>query len=238
MLRGVLFDLDGTLLKIDLRSFFRTYFAALGPVIADIIGAGSDVSVGLNALLVSTEQMSISHPGVTNQEVLYERFSIETGTDLRDVWYAEALNRFYTEDFPAIRGSDGPVHGGRHAVETALELGLCVAIATHPIFPEAAIRERMRWAGVDDLPVHVVTSYEMMHATKPDPAYFAETCALLGVNPREAIMVGDDRQLDLAASDIGIRTFYVGKDRKAVSDWRGTLEDLARLLPRLIREGR
>ena len=237
MLRGVLFDLDGTLLDIDLSSFFRVYFAALGPVIAEIIGAGEDVLPGLDALASSTDQMTFAHPGLTNREAFNRYFELQTGVDLSAAEHVETLDSFYGEVFPGLRGAYGPTAGGREALQTALDLGLCVAIATHPIFPRAAIDARMRWAGVRDLPVHVVTSYENMHATKPDPGYFAETAALLGVDPQEALMVGDDRQLDLAAADIGMRTFYVGDDPEAVSDWRGSLHDLARLLPRLVEEG-
>jgi FMN phosphatase YigB (HAD superfamily) len=202
------------------------------------MGTGGDISDGLDALAISTSQMGRPHPKATNRDAFNARFEAETGTDLALAAHADALDRFYAEDFPALQGLNGPVAGGREAVQTALALGLRVAIATHPIFPRAAIEERMRWANVHDLPVHVVTSYETMHATKPDPSYYAETAALLGVRPRDAMMVGDDRQLDLAAADIGMRTFYVGNDAAAVSDWRGSLYDVAQLLPRLVPRGR
>ena len=234
MLRGVLFDLDGTLLDIDLPPFLREYFSALGPVVARVIGDGSGVAPGLDALMLSTDEMGRAHPALTNRESFNARFAAETGADLDADDARAALDRFYAEVFPHLRGASGPVRGARKAVETALGLGLRVAIATHPIFPRVAIEERMRWAGVHDLPVHVVTSYEIMHATKPHRAYFAETAELLGVKPSDALMVGDDRQLDLAAGDLGMRTFYVGDDPSAVSDWTGSIDDLTRLLPRLV----
>jgi HAD superfamily hydrolase (TIGR01549 family) len=119
-------------------------------------------------------------------------------------------------------------------VETAQALGLKVAIATNPIFPQSAQRTRLAWAGLDDLDLPVVTSYEHLHACKPDPAYFMETAELIGADPPECVMVGDDRSLDLAAADVGMRTFYVGPDPRARADWRGDLVDLAALLPRLV----
>jgi FMN phosphatase YigB (HAD superfamily) len=119
-------------------------------------------------------------------------------------------------------------------VKLCLELGLKVAIATNPIFPRDAVAERMRWAGIDDLRVHVVTTYEDMHATKPHTAYFSETATMLGVKPTSCVMVGDDRMLDMPAADVGMRTFYVGRDRGVPSDWRGTLVAFEELLPRLL----
>ena len=126
-----------------------------------------------------------------------------------------------------------PQDGAREAVQTALELGLKVAIATNPIFPRSAIFERMRWAGIDDLPVHLVTTYEDMHAAKPNLAYFLETAERLGVSPAEALMVGDDRVLDMVAADVGMKTFYVGCGSAPGTDFSGTLNDLVALLPRL-----
>ena len=233
MLGAVLFDLDGTLLDIDLDHFFREYFAALGPVVSEALGRGGDVRTGLNAVLNGTEAMSLSHAGRTNREVFNERFRELTGADLDIEEYAVVFERFYADVFPTLRGTMGPMPDARRAVTTALELGVKVAIATNPIFPRSAIEERMRWADVADLPVHVVTDYETMHAAKPNPAYFLETAHMLGVEPGDSLMVGDDRVLDMAAADVGMRTFYVGRQSGPVCDWTGSLSDLADLLPRL-----
>ena len=233
MLSGVLFDLDGTLLDIDLDSFFREYFAALGPVLAEAIGG--DARGGLDAVLEGTQAMSLPHPTATNREVFNARFHELTGSDLDLDEYARPLERFYSDVFPSLRGSMGPHDGAREAIQTALGLGLKVAVATNPIFPRSAIEERMRWAGVADLAVHVVTTYENMHSAKPSPAYFVETARMLGVAPAEALMVGDDRMLDMTAADVGMRTFYVGRGVAPGTDFAGTLRDLIGLLPRLTR---
>jgi FMN phosphatase YigB (HAD superfamily) len=235
MLTGVLFDLDGTLLDIDLDSFFRAYFAALGPVVAEALGSDGSVRGGLNAVLQGTQSMSLPHPGLTNREIFNQRFHELTGTDLDLDECAEAFEHFYAEVFPALRGTIGPRPGARAAVTCALDLGLKVAIATNPIFPRSAILERMRWAEVADLPLHVVTSYEVMHAAKPQPSYYLETAELLGVSPAEALMVGDDRVLDMCAADVGMRTYYVGGGVVPAVDFAGTLEDLTDLMPRLVK---
>ena len=234
-LRGVLFDLDGTLLDIDLEAFLGAYFGALGPVLVDALPGVADEQAGLGAVLDATRAMALPHPGRTNRDAFNERIAELTGADLALEEYALPFERFYAETFPELRGVIGPKEGARAAVEAALELGFSVAIATNPIFPAAAIHERMRWAGVDDLPVNVVTTYEIMHAAKPHAAYFAETASMLGLEPSECLMVGDDQVLDMSAADSGMKTFYVGPG-EAIADFHGDLLELASVLTRVARD--
>jgi FMN phosphatase YigB (HAD superfamily) len=235
VLTGVLFDLDGTLLDIDIDAFLGDYFGALGPVVADVLGDGRDPSAGLRAVVEGTSAMVAPHEGRTNRTVFNKTFHELTGVDLDLDEFALPFERFYADVFPTLRKRIGPRDGARDVVQTALELGMKVAIATNPIFPLSAIEERMRWAGVDDLGVHAVTSYEIMHATKPLQAYFSETADLIGVPASACLMVGDDRVLDMGAADIGMTTFYVGAAPIPACDYAGDLRDLIGLLPRLAR---
>lgn len=235
MLTGVLFDLDGTLLDIHLDDFFRRYFAALGPAIGEILGEDADAHEGLDAVMRGTEAMCRSHPGQTNRDTFNAVFRELTGADLTRQDNAAVLERFYAEVFPALREAIDPHPGARASVECALDLGLKVAIATNPIFPRAAIEERMRWANVADLPIDLVTSYENMHSAKPHGSYYSEIASMLDVLPGEALMVGDDRVLDMAAADVGMQTYFVGSGTAPVVDYVGTLAQLPDLLTRLVR---
>jgi FMN phosphatase YigB (HAD superfamily) len=230
--RAVLFDLDGTLLDLDLEAFLQRYFVALEHAAAPLsahVASDTDVMSGLHA---ATRRMMTAHPGRTNRDVFYQEFAQLTGIDLGEHW--SVFEEFYRDVFPTLADSARPAPGGRLAVTTALDLGLRVAIATNPIFPLAAIEHRIAWADLGDVPVHVVTSYETMTATKPHPEYFRQTARLLGVEPRDCLMVGDDAVLDMPAADIGMRTFYVGDRPGTAADTTGDLEALAQLLPRLV----
>jgi len=235
VLAAVLFDLDGTLLDIDLDPFLRAYLGALGPFVAETIGTGITASLATEAVMAGTSMMSRPHPGRTNREVFNEEFHRLTGADLSLDVHELALERFYADIFPALGSDLRGFEGAFAAVEAALGLGLRVAIATNPIFPLSAVKERMRWAGLDSLEVHAVTSYETMGATKPHAAYFTETAALLGVAPDECLMVGDDRTLDMSAADAGMRTYYVGERPIPECDWSGSIGELPSLLLRLTR---
>lgn len=135
---------------------------------------------------------------------------------------AQALRRFYAEVYGELQPLVSPVDGAAALVEDLLEQGLLLAVATNPLYPESAILQRLEWAGLGGLvgEFAIVTHSENMHFAKPQPEYIAEVVARVGIEPDEALMVGDsavnDRQ---AARAIGCATWQVGVD--------GSLADLA-----------
>lgn len=231
MLKAILFDLDGTLLDIELGSFLDDYFSALGPVLSTL--TGMDVTSALDAVMKATGAMCGDHPGISNQDVFNRTFAALTGIDLSHEAAAGPVDRFYRESFPTLRGTCAPHENAAQAVSVARELGLMTSVATNPIFPLAAVVERMRWADLSTSDFEVITSYETSEACKPAPVYFRAVSESLGVSPSECLMVGDDPSLDMAAADVGMKTFYVGARPSAGADWTGTLGDLVDLLPRL-----
>lgn len=230
-MRAILFDLDGTLLDLDLQRFLRDYFGALERTTRAALGpeAGGDTFMG--AIRAATNKMMTLHPGQTNRSVFCAEMLAATGIDLDVEW--AVFESFYRDVFPGLIGQARPARGAREAVETAIALGLRVAVATNPIFPREAIDHRIAWAGLHDIPFDVITSFEFMESCKPHATYFAQTARLLDVSPADCMMVGDDRMLDMPAADIGMRTFYVGPEPCPSATLQGDLTVLADLLPRL-----
>lgn len=229
-MRAILFDLDGTLLDLDLHGFLERYFSALSRVIARVIDEDR-VEEAMTAINDATIAMMQPHPGVTNREVFNAHYLSATGVDLEA--HAAVFDGFYEEEFPHLRGAARPAPGALEAVRTAREHGMRVAIATNPIFPRRAIDHRLDWAGIDSDLYDAVTSYECMTACKPLPAYYREVTQMLGVEPADCLMVGDDPVLDMGAADVGMSTFYVGPGTPAHATYRGSLTELADLIGRL-----
>lgn len=230
MLKGILFDLDGTLLDIRIDAFLERYFAALETAVTGAFGEGIDSGSIMKAVMSGTSAMMKPHLGITNRDAFYQEFQRATGLDLMTQW--PVFETFYEEVFPTLRGDLGPKAGAQDALKAARLCGLKVALATNPIFPRSAIEHRLSWAGFAPDSVDVITDYETMHACKPAAAYFRQTAAMLELEPYDCLMVGDDRILDLAAADVGMRTFYVGDEIGVSADYRGELADLASLLTR------
>jgi len=204
--RAILLDLDGTLLDIDFRSFMSDYVTRLAEHFADTI----DPEVFKGRLFQSTSAMIFnSVPGRTTLQAFLDDFS--EAVPLPD----DAMERFedfYARVFPRLGHWGRPSPGGRELIEAALERGLAVVVATAPFFPEPAIRERLRWAGVADLPFAFVSSSDKMTRSKPFPEYFLEISERIGVPPEQCLMVGDEALMDGAAVKAGMQAALVGPE--------------------------
>jgi len=227
-LQAILFDLDGTLLDLDLDQFMFDYMRALGEH-SHTLYPSQDMAP---ALLESTKAMAAPHPGTTNQQTFNERFMELTGVDLDSHW--PLFREFYDGPFDDL-GRDARSHdGAREAVDTARRLGLQVVVATNPMFPAIAVEKRLGWAGFSSCEFDLITTYESMHACKPLAAYYLEISTLIGVPSDDCMMVGDDPVLDMSAADVGMKTYFVGNAEEVVSDYVGDLSGLAGLLPRFL----
>ena len=229
--QAVLFDLDGTLLDLSMREFVPHYFRALTAWAARY---GVEPAHFTARLQAATAAMMRNQRPETNARVFARHFFPLAGKG--EAYWRPIFDAFYREAFPSLRHLSRPRPAARRVVETALAQGYPVALATNPLFPEAAVRQRMVWAGVDDLPFALVTTYETCRASKPAAAYFREVCARLGAPPEACLMVGDE-PMDLAASQVGLATYWVHPPGAAgpttppgPATWHGPLEGVLDIL--------
>ena len=203
--KAALFDLDGTLLGVDTASFIAGYLRRLGEWMAEVVNPGELTSHLWTSTMAMVESID---PATTNADVFWADFPGRTGRP-REFWEPR-FERFYREEYPRLRppGLNGEADA-RAAVEAALDRGLQLVLATNPLFPEQAIRERMRWAGVLDYPWTLVTTFDNMHACKPRPEYYREVLQRLGRRPEECLMVGNDTEEDGVATRVGMHLYLV-----------------------------
>jgi len=230
MLKAILFDLDDTLLDCSMDTFFPAYFSALTRHTAHLVPPERMMS----ELHRATKAMDANDgTGPTNQEVFDAVFYPALGFEpegLRPV-----LDRFYLEEFPKLEPLIRRRPAARPLMEWAVEQDLQVAIATNPFFPRLPVLQRLEWAGVpaSDFVYDLVTTYDIMHATKAHPAYYREILEWLGRRPAECLMVGDYWQWDVAPPvSLGIPAYWIAEPDDAPHGdglplaGRGTLSDL------------
>ena len=130
-----------------------------------------------------------------------------------DIDYAkEKLTSFYSDIYPQLKHCISPIVGAKELIYRLRDMGLEIVIASNPIYPETAIKQRMTWANLplEDGLYHLITSADTMHFAKPDPAYYAEILGRIGIEPDEALMVGDSLKNDIApAQRLGIQTYQI-----------------------------
>ena len=82
-------------------------------------------------------------------------------------------------------------------------------VATNPMFPRKAIHRRIEWAGLDLNDFSYITSYEDNHYCKPQLHYYKEILEVIGKQPEQCMMVGNDVQEDLVSLKLGLKTFLI-----------------------------
>jgi len=228
----LLLDLDGTLLDIEVSFFLGPMVEAMHDCFRDIL----DMDRFRRGLFGGTEAIMVeSRPdGETNLDGFNRIFSDFTGMDITDI--ENRFRQFYSDVYPTLSSYGRPVGGALEFLSRAEKEGYTLCLATNPIFPTSAVHERVRWSGLDPEVFCFIPGLENMRTCKPRVDYYLELSSILDVVPSTCLMVGNDVQQDLSASEAGMGTFLVeGQiiDRGTSNfepDARGSLEDLGRLL--------
>jgi FMN phosphatase YigB (HAD superfamily) len=238
VIRAVLFDLDGTLLRIDTARFVDAYVNLL----ADWFAPRIPRDRFLSSLLLATQRMMAHRdPGRTNKEVFDDVFYPAIGVTADEM--AAPLAEFYAQAYPSLATMAASEPAAREAVSIALERGLTTVLATQPIFPAVAVRQRIAWAGIADLPFALVTTYETSHACKPHPEYFQEVTATIRCAPGECLFIGNDGEEDAVARRLGMETYLVTdyltnrSHAQAPDERMGEIRTLPRFLADLVSPG-
>ena len=231
MIKAVLFDMDGTLLPMDVKTFERLYFKSLSTRVAAL---GYQPQQLIDGVWRGTVAMIKNDGTRTNGEVFWDVFAGIFGDKARK---DEAqFDEYYRTDFTQAKAACSVNEKAAKIVKVLKESGLTVVVATNPLFPEVAQRQRLSWSGVDENDVDFVTHYGNSHFCKPNLKYYEEILAKLNLQGNECLMVGNDVNEDMIAEQLGMKVFLVtdcliNPDGKDVSAYpHGNFDDLAAYL--------
>lgn len=229
--RAVLFDLDGTLLGVDMQTFIPAYLDGLAKRMIDLADSRQIADAMRQAVIgLLTE--------VDGRDTLEQRMlaSLCQQLAIPPERYHAALEDFCLNSLSGLRSLVQGHPLSPSLLDACLERGWQVVLATNPIFPRATIDARLIWAGIDPSIFHHVTDYQSCRFCKPHTEYFTEILARLDMTAERCLMVGNDTQHDMAAGLVGIKTCLLTLwriDRRGSrfpADWEGTHEELLCLL--------
>jgi FMN phosphatase YigB (HAD superfamily) len=227
--RTILFDLDGTLLPIDMDNFIEKYFRMLSGHFADLYNPEHFIK----AVNTATENMIRNDGQVTNKEAFEEKFFelIELkGVREQEIW--DRFYDFYDNLFPTLKNHFEIDKLGYEIVEAAKAKDFNMIIATNPLFPRNAITARLEWIDLNPDDFQYITSYEHMHYCKPNVNYYREILDKTNLKPEDCVMVGNDMRDDMVAKKLGIKTFLIDdfkvkrEDVSITPDWQGTRSEI------------
>lgn len=200
----VLFDLDGTLLPMDLEIFVKDYLSRIAGKLAP---HGYDPKKMVDTIWRGTDAMVKNDGSKSNEEAFWEvavsAFSQQIVKD------KHLFDKFYEEEFDKIKSVCGYHPAAAQIVHSLQERGFRVALATNPIFPARATQWRMHWAGLKPEDFELYTTYENCRFCKPNLNYYRDILAQLNVKAEECLMVGNDVDEDMVAEQLGVKVFLL-----------------------------
>lgn len=230
MLKAVVFDMDNTLLDINLSAFIAVLAKDESSLLAQI---GRKNPLSMFAAYTGA-LLDVNRPGrdntCTNRELFDTAIERRGGVVLSDPVIADAIA--YYEREVLVDKNDTvidakPMPGADRALEAVLSRRLRIALLTNPSFGAACIECRMQWAGILDAPFELVTTMENTRRIKPDAAYYTDALSDLGLDSTEVLMVGNDPKRDFPSPDIGLQTAYVGRGKPVRATWCGSMAEFA-----------
>ena len=221
----ILFDLDGTLLPLDMEKFIKIYFYEMGHMFKDMI----DPELLAKYIWTATSEMVDNTEYKTNEEVFMDRFSKLIDGDIS--MYKKRFDCFYDTMFHKTKEAAESQSLIIESIAMLKNKNYKLVVATNPMFPRKAIHHRIEWAGLDLKDFEYITSYEDNHYCKPQTEFYAEVLEVIGKRPEQCLMVGNDVQEDLIALKLGIKTFLIKNhmihrtEEAIISTYEGNYED-------------
>ena len=203
-IKAILFDLDGTLLPMDMDVFVNGYFQFLAQKMAP---HGYEPKSLIKAVWGGVSAMVKNDGSCLNEEAFWNYFCGIYGEEARkDI---PVFEEFYANEFQKAKQFCGFNPLAAEVVHAVQAKGLRPVLATNPLFPQVATLSRIRWAGLKAEDFELYTTYENIGYCKPNPDYYKEVLRRIGLEPEECMMVGNDVAEDMIAADLGMKVFLL-----------------------------
>ena len=224
MIKNILFDLDGTLLPLDMDEFLKLYLYSLHKTFPSY---HKDINELSEVIMKGTYLMVNNNGSKTNEKVFYDFFK-----DIHGDKTDELINNYenyYNNEYIIAKNATSTNPYANLLIKELKKKGYNLILATNPLFPRIATLNRIKWAGLDPEDFTLITTYENSSYCKPNLKYYDEIIDKLNLNKDECLMIGNDTREDYIITKLGIaciilKDCLINKDKLEIDFM--TLEDL------------
>ena len=188
-LKAVVFDMDDTLLSINLNAFIGMFALDEANLLAQAARQSTVAlftSVG-SAMLELNNGERAEGDIRTNQRFFADEVERRCGVPLLEPAILDMLEFYEREILPKKNDrliAARPREGAHEAIEAVLNRGMRIALLTNPSFSRACIECRMGWGDMLGMPFELVTTWENSTRCKPCSGYYLEALGNSDSPPR------------------------------------------------------
>lgn len=205
MLKTVLFDLDGTLLRINEEDFVKKYLHLLYEKVSHL---GYEKNELISTIYAGLKMMYVNDGKRSNEEVFWNVFLNHYGNErIKD---KETFNDFYENEFKQLKDVCVNNPYAKEIIDFCKKNVENVILSTNPFFPRAGQLTRISFLDLKESDFTYITDYSNSSFCKPNPLYFQSILNKYNLKSDECILFGNnDFEDGFCASSIGIKTYLV-----------------------------
>ena len=198
------FDLDGTLLPLDMQEFINLYYVGINKS-----GVCSAICKNKgNEIFQKAVYSMIDNDGTrTNKAAFFEELERLSGIGEKEL--LPFMDEFYDGEFKSIKSCSGVEPRAAKVISLLKQKGYRLVLATNPLFPKQATDQRIEWGGLEKDDFEYITYYDNSCFCKPSPGYYNEILTNLSLNANQCYIVGNDVRDDMSAVALGFEGFLV-----------------------------
>lgn len=132
MYKNILFDVDGTLLPMDVHEFVKYYFGSLCEKMIPVLKI--EPKALTDSIMAGLGAMAKNDGSALNRDVFWKAAAKVSGVDL--IKYEDMFTDYYNNEFVAAKTATFVNPYAKKCVDFAKENGYKVIAATNPIFPK------------------------------------------------------------------------------------------------------
>ena len=184
MKNTVFFDLDSTLLQVNIDDYIEKYKKMVKDY---LIKEGYDFKKFSNIYEGYLYNISKNDGSMTNMEFLWSLFKDYDLEKVKRVFY-----EFHETEFNKLKECVVKTDLPRKIIDILKERGVKLILASTPFYPSYLIERKLEWAGLSKDDFSYIATADNSRYCKPSKEFYLDILNKNNLDPKDCIMVGND----------------------------------------------